>query len=161
VDPSVEAFIQFGFPLVLLVTAYFTGGAIERRHYASIRKRERESQRVPAITFREPPPSWDIVESSLVTGSVVVSVDYFKRFLAGLRHFVGGRVKSYESLLDRARREALLRLKEEAISGGYNAIVNVRLETTRMANGRRNGQGIAGLEVLAFGTALALRRDPT
>ena len=153
--------VQIGFPLLLLVTTYFIGGAVERRHYASIRARERESQRVPAITFRTPPPGWEIVGSALVTGSVVVSVDYFKRFLAGLRHLVGGRVKSYESLLDRARREALLRLKEQAISGGFNAVINVRLETTRMANGRRRGEGIAGIEILAFGTALALRRDPT
>jgi uncharacterized protein YbjQ (UPF0145 family) len=47
-----------------------------------------------------------------VSGSVVVSVDYFKRFLAGLRTLVGGRVTSYETLLDRARREAILRCKE-------------------------------------------------
>lgn len=160
-DQSIEAIIQLGIPLFLLVTTYFIGGAVERRHYASIRTRERDSQRVPAITFRQPPPGWEIEGSTLVTGSVVVSVDYFKRFLAGLRHLVGGRVKSYESLLDRARREAMLRLKERAIAGGYNAIINVRLETTRMANGRRGGEGIAGLEILAFGTALALRRDPT
>ena len=160
-DQSVQAIVQFGIPLFLLVTTYFIGRAVERRHYASIRTRERETQRMPTVTFRSPPPSWEIVESTLVTGSVVVSVDYFKRFLAGLRNFVGGRVKAYESLLDRARREALLRLKEQAIAGGYNAVVNVRLETTRMANGRRGSEGIAGLEILAFGTALTLRRAPT
>ena len=102
-----------------------------------------------------------MVESGLVNGSVVVSVDYFKRFLAGLRQLIGGRVKSYESILDRARREAVLRLKADAIARGYNAVVNVRLETTRMANARRGGEGIAGLEVLAYGTGLKLRRDPS
>ncbi|MBW2399217.1 MAG: heavy metal-binding domain-containing protein, partial [Deltaproteobacteria bacterium] len=91
-----------------------------------------------------------------VSGSVVISVDYFKRFLAGLRQFVGGRVKSYETILDRARREAVLRLKEEAAAAGYAAVINVRLETARMANGR-NGSGIAGLEVLAYGTGIKLR----
>ena len=44
----------------------------------------------------------------------MVSVDYFKRFLAGLRMIFGGRVSSYESLLDRARREALLRMRLQA-----------------------------------------------
>jgi uncharacterized protein YbjQ (UPF0145 family) len=90
----------------------------------------------------------------LVTGSVVVSVDYFKRFLAGLRGLVGGEVKSYGTLLDRARREAVLRMKEEAIRKGYDAIVNVRLETSRLASGRRDGKGTAGVEMLAFGTAV-------
>jgi uncharacterized protein YbjQ (UPF0145 family) len=161
VDPAIETAINLGFPLFLLVTTYFIGGWIERRHYRAIRSREREWQRLPAITFRATPASWNVDDSGLVTGSVVVSVDYFKRFLAGLRHFIGGRVKSYESILDRARREAVLRLKADAIERGYDAIVNVRLETTRMANARRRGEGIAGLEILAYGTGLKLRRDPS
>ena len=110
-DPTTEAIIQLGLPLFLLVTTYFIGGARERRHYSSIRAREQEWQQLPVITFREPPPSWEVGESGLVSGSVVISVDYFKRFLAGLRNFVGGSVKSYETIMDRARREALLRLK--------------------------------------------------
>ncbi len=94
----------------------------------------------------------------MVTGNVVVSVDYFKRFLANLRRFIGGRIKSYESILDRARREALLRMKTEALDRGYDAVINVRLETTRMANARADGKGTAGLEIMAYGTGLKLRR---
>ena len=50
----------------------------------------------------------------------------------------------------------MLRLKAAAAEAGFAAVINVRLETTRMANGR-NGQGIAGLEVLAYGTGVKLR----
>jgi len=157
VDATTDALINLGFPLLLLLATYFTGSAIERKHYRSIRARERESQHLPAITFRTLPERWATAESGLVSGSVVISVDYFKRFLAGLRRFVGGRVKSYESILDRARREAVLRLKADAAAAGYSAVINVRLETTRMANGR-NGQGVAGLEVLAYGTGIKLER---
>ena len=160
-DPAIEAAINLGVPLLLLLTTYFIGGAIERRHYRHIRARERKWQQLPAITFSATPASWQVAECGLVNGSVVVSVDYFKRFLAGLRMLIGGRVKSYESILDRARREAVLRLKADAIERGYNAVINVRLETTRMANARRRGEGIAGLEVLAYGTGLKLRRDPS
>jgi uncharacterized protein YbjQ (UPF0145 family) len=156
VDSTTEALINLGLPLLLLVATYFTGSAVERRHYRSIRAREFESRQLPAITFRTMPRRWEVVGSGLVSGSVVISVDYFKRFLAGLRQFVGGRVKSYETILDRARREAMLRLKEEAAAAGYAAVINVRLETARMANGR-NGSGIAGLEVLAYGTGIKLR----
>jgi uncharacterized protein YbjQ (UPF0145 family) len=155
VDATTEALINLGVPLFLLLLAYFTGGVVERKHYRSIRERELALQGLPAITFRTPPARWRITESGFVSGSVVVSVDYFKRFLAGLRQFVGGRVKSYESILDRARREAVLRLKEDAAAAGYAAVLNVRLETTRMANSR-NGSGIAGLEVLAYGTGVRL-----
>ena len=37
---------------------------------------------------------------------------------------------------------------------GYDAIFNVRLETSRLANSRGNGEGTAGVEMLAFGTAV-------
>jgi uncharacterized protein YbjQ (UPF0145 family) len=94
----------------------------------------------------------------MVTGNVVVSLDYFKRIIAGLRSLIGGRIKTYEPLLERARREALLRMTENAKKSGYDAVINVRLETSRLANSRGNGKGIAGVEMLAFGTAITLDR---
>ena len=157
---STDFVINIGFPLLLLVVTYFIGSAIERKHFTRIRAREYALRRFPAITLEHPPEDWEIEEVGLVTGSVVISIDHFKRFLSALRGLVGGRVKSYETLLDRARREALLRLKESAREAGYRAVINVRLETSRLANGRRNGKGTAGVEVLAFGTGLALRRAP-
>ncbi len=141
--------------LVLLLIAFFTGEWLERRHFKSIRSREGRWQRLPAISFRSTPSAWQVTDTGLVMGNTVVSVDYFKRFLAGLRMIFGGRVRSYETLLDRARREALLRLKKDAIDRGYHAVINVRLETSRMANGK-GGQGTAGVEILAFGTGLKL-----
>ena len=153
------ALINIATVLGLLVITYFTGTWIERRHYKTIRSREARWRRLPAISFQRVPPSWEVLDSGLVTGSVVISVDYFKRFLAGLRGLVGGRIKSYESLLDRARREAILRLKHEAMEHGYHAVVNVRLETSRMANAHGK-EGTAGLEILAYGTGLKLRNKP-
>ncbi len=158
-DPIVELSIQFGIPLVLLVVAYFTGTTLERRHYASIRERELRWRSLPAITFRNVPPSWQVTDSGLIAGSVVVSVDYFKRFISGLQMIFGGRIKSYETLLDRARREALLRVKEEAAERGYHAIINVRIETCRIANARKS-ESVAGIEVLVFGTGLKLVDAP-
>ena len=151
--------LNLALAFALLVFAYFTGSWLEKRHYRSIRRREVRWRRVPATTFRRTPKPWEVVDSGLVLGSAVVSVDHFKRFLAGLRVIFGGRVRSYETLLDRGRREALLRLKKDAIDRGFHAIINVRLETACLANGRRR-QGTAGVEVLAFGTGLKLRERP-
>ncbi len=158
-DPFVEMSVRLGIPLALLVVTYFIGTALERRHYASIRERELRWRNFPAITIRSIPPHWEAIEGTLITGSVVISVDYFKRFLAGLRMIFGGRIKAYETLLDRARREALLRLKEDAVERGYHAVINVRIETCRIANARKS-QSIAGLEVLAFGTGVKLLNVP-
>ena len=146
--------INGGITLGLLVGTYFTGSYLEKRHFESIRRREELHRHFPVVTFQTIPTSWEVVSAGLATGSVVVSVDYFKRFIAGLRMIFGGRITSYESLLDRARREAILRMKAEAYTRGFNAVVNVRLETSRIASSHGRNQGTAAVEILAFGTAV-------
>ena len=155
-DASPSVLVQLLVPLALLVGAYFIGSAIEKKHYRELRMREHASRRFITVTFPYEPRDEEIVATTLVTGSVVISVDYFKRFLAGLRMFFGGRIKSYEPLLDRARREAIMRMKENA--RGYHAVSNVRLETSRIASSSGNNKGTAAVEILAFGTGLKLTR---
>jgi uncharacterized protein YbjQ (UPF0145 family) len=151
--------VNVGSILVVLLVTYLVGGAIERAHYRKIRAREYAYRNFPVVNFEFVAPEWRIESTVLAQGSVVVSVDYFKRFLAGLRALVGGRVKSYEPLLDRARREAMLRMIADARRQGCGAVVNVRLETSCIANQTNsNRQRIAGVEMLAYGTGLKLAR---
>lgn len=158
-DPQAFGLIMnIGLPLTVLIVAYLVGNVIERRHFRELRRREENAHGYPVMTFETMPDSWRVGSTGLVTGSVVISLDYFKRVIAGLRALIGGRVKTYEPLLDRARREALLRMIEAAQRDGYDAVVNVRLETSRLANSRRDGNGTAGVEMLAFGTAVTLDR---
>ena len=157
-EETISFWGNVGLPLLLLIIAYVVGSQRERNHVKDIKFREYKTRTFPTITFREVPSDWEPSSSELVMGSVVISLDYFKRFLAGLRGLVGGRVGSYESLLDRARRESLLRMKEAAIAKGYHAIINVRFETSRLASSAQNGRGTAGVELMAFGTALKFRQ---
>ncbi len=157
-----DVFFNFGInvalPILLLIIAYIIGSQRERNHYKDIKFREYKTRTFPVLTFREAPAHWQTQSSELVLGTVVISLDYFKRFLAGLRGLVGGRVGSYESLLDRARRESILRMKEDAIAKGYDAIVNVRFDTSRLASSSQGGKGTAGVELMSFGTALKLEQ---
>jgi uncharacterized protein YbjQ (UPF0145 family) len=150
--------VNFGLPLAILIFAYMIGNYIEKRHFVQIIKREDALQGFPVTTFAKMPAKWQVNKVELVSGNVVVSLDYFKRVIAGLRILIGGRVKTYEPLLERARREALLRMTEKAKESGFDAVVNVRLETSRLANATGKGQGIAGVEMLAFGTAVSVER---
>ena len=152
-----DQLIILGFPLFLLLLSYFIGRHLESNHYKSIREREAATKDMVAINFPRFPFDVEIERAGMVMGSVVVSHDHFKRFLAQLRIIVGGRIKSYEPLLDRARREAVLRMKEQALAHGHTTVGNIRLETSRLANSRRGGKGTAGLEMLAYGTALTVR----
>lgn len=56
-------------------------------------------------------------------------------------------------MLDRGRREALLRMKAQAAGQGANAVFNIKLETSSLSQ-TDNGKGALGtVEVLAYGTA--------
>jgi len=155
-DIFVELALNYGIFLLLLVVGFSFGVIAESRHFKSIREREAQLRHIPAITFEKLPADWRPVSGGLVAGNVVVSLDHFKRFLAGLRAIFGGRIRAYEPLMDRGRREAVLRMKQQAVEMGYNAVLNTRLETSALA--RASGQGTAGVEVLAFGTGIHLDR---
>ncbi|MCG8027629.1 MAG: YbjQ family protein [Candidatus Thiodiazotropha taylori] len=138
--------------VTLLALGYGFGSYAESRHYKSIIARENRLRHIPAVTSRFPPMNNNSRDAELVSGSVVISVDYFKRFIAALRNLVGGRVTSYESLVDRARREAILRMKAQAEQCNADIVFNVKLETSSIHKGR--GNSIGSVEVLAYGTAL-------
>lgn len=64
--------------------------------------------------------------------------------------FFGGRLYSYESILERARREAVVRLKLQAEKAGATHIMGLRLSTTEM------GMQGSMVEVFAYGTAIGV-----
>lgn len=146
------------FALILLLLGFYIGRDDEQRHYASILQREEALRHIMVVVVKRPPEGF--VGQRLVRGSVVVSSNYFTRFLAAFRHFFGGRIGSYEVLLDRARREAVLRMKEEAAEAGADIIFNMRFETCTLGNihDGRNQAAAGTVEVLAYGTAGRMRR---
>ncbi|SEL77014.1 MULTISPECIES: YbjQ family protein [unclassified Acinetobacter] len=87
----------------------------------------------------------------MISSNVVISHDYFKFVLAQIQNFFGGRLRSYESIVERARREAIVRLKLEAEKMGATEILGLRLSTTDL--GLQGGM----VEVFAYGTAIQKR----
>jgi uncharacterized protein YbjQ (UPF0145 family) len=144
--------------LVLLAVGYFCGSLAERRHYASITRREAEQLNFQSMTIEPRLNKEQVNNSFLVQGSAVISIDYFKRLLAILRNLFGGRIKAYESLLDRARREATLRLKEQALARGADMVVNLRLETSTIGNSANRKNRLGSVEAIAYGTAITLHK---
>lgn len=140
--------------VVLVTVGYFAGSAAERRHYVSIISREKESRSFPVVTADAIFPDGVVRESFLVSGSVVISIDYFKRLLGNLRNLFGGRIRAYESLIDRARREAILRMKEDARLRGATLVTNLRLETSTLSGAANRRGQIGSVEVIAYGTAV-------
>jgi uncharacterized protein YbjQ (UPF0145 family) len=150
---DISAFLNVGIFLALLVLGFGVGRVAEQRHYRSIRRREEALRELLVFSARQLPADQTFSDSSLVMGNAVISADYFKRFVANLRKLLGGRLHAYESLVERARREAILRMKEEAQERGAAMVFNVKLETSRVFKGRR--RSVLSVEVLAYGTAVA------
>lgn len=146
-------FIQLYVVLAFLVLGLVIGSLVERRHYRRIRRREAGFLTQPAVPSSTVPDVDEVECTTLALGSVVISVDYFKSFAAGLKRLFGGEVHSYSSLLDRARREALLRMREEHADA--DLFVNVRFETSTISSG--GNSRIGAVEVLAFATAIRYR----
>ncbi len=137
--------------VVLVSLGYFFGKRAEKKHFKSIIEREEQLNTLPAMASRMPPQD-GAYDQILVSGSVVIANDYFKTFVAGLRNLFGGKISTYESLLDRARREALLRMKEQAKQLNADLVFNVKYETANISGQTSKKPPI--IEAHAYGTAL-------
>ncbi|MDR2080866.1 MAG: YbjQ family protein [Campylobacteraceae bacterium] len=135
-----------------LFFTYFIGSFIEARHYDSIKRREMETRNILIFNEKNVPENLVSGQFYFVSGSVVISGSHFKQFIASLKSIFGGRIRSLETTMDLGRREAILRMKEEAKNFGTNTIFNVRFETSMI--GQREGKkGVFCAEFLVYGTA--------
>lgn len=143
---------QIIFILIFVTVGYFFGNRNERKHYEDIKRREKNTLHVPVMSWGAKQDLPYAHDAEMFVGSVVVANDYFKTIAASLRNLVGGRVTVYETLIDRGRREAMLRMKETAIEWGASQVINVRFETANIAGQTKGGMG--AVEVMAYGTGI-------
>jgi uncharacterized protein YbjQ (UPF0145 family) len=86
----------------------------------------------------------------LVKGSTIRTRHIGSDIMAALRSLIGGEVKGYVVALNDAREEATSRMLAEARALGAEAVICTRYSTSQVMSG--------GAEVLAYGTAVKLRR---
>lgn len=95
-------------------------------------------------------PGEEITDAiGIARGNTVKARNVGRDITQSIRNITGGELKAYSELLDDARDEALERMKADAESMGADAVVNVRMETSEIADGSS--------EVIAYGTAVELR----
>ncbi len=139
--------------LVLLAAGIIFGRMNEQRHFQRLDAEEAALAHVKVYNLKSVPESHAkelLAGGTMVTGNVVIAVDYFKVIVASLKTIIGGRLRSYESLVERARREAILRMKKEADELGATAIYNARIEFSVIGQQPK----ASGAELLAYGTAV-------
>ncbi len=98
--------------------------------------------------IEEVPGKKIVAHYGLVSGSTVRAKHVGKDILASLKNIVGGELKGYTELLEDARREAKQRMIVQAEEIGANAIINVRFNTSSVAQGAS--------ELYIYGTAVTV-----
>jgi uncharacterized protein YbjQ (UPF0145 family) len=143
-----------GFPVMLLLFAWGVGTWMAARHEADLAERGTAVAHIlvhdrglleDAVAGPNPPV--------MVTGEVTLGVDHFRGFLGQWKNLFGGQIRSYQMVLDRARREALMRLLEQTHSFGYNAVANVRIDFVDISGSALTRRKAADVSVLASATA--------
>lgn len=139
--------ITWGIWISLFVFSYFIGTYKEKAHFKNIVEREKALILLPALTMKFAEDR-TVVKTELVMGNVVIGGDFFKQIVASLASLFGMRISVAEAMMDRARREAILRMKEKAV--GADAILNVRIDSLKIGERKK----ITGIEAMACGTAV-------
>ena len=88
-------------------------------------------------------------ELGVVTGSTIRSKNFVSDFGQGRKSIVGGELKSYTAMMEKARAQATQRMVDEAVRLGADAVIGVRYTT--------NSIMAQAAEVLVFGTAVKYR----
>ncbi|MGF1633833.1 MAG: YbjQ family protein [Phycisphaerae bacterium] len=157
----VELWLQVAIPVLLIFIGLTAGGVVERRHLRNLAARR---QTVSHMLVTDVRTFHGGVAAShaprLMLADAVVSANYLKSFLAGLKKIFGGELGTYRSLMFRAREEATLRLLEAAAAEGFDAVCNLRLDTADVAGSasERRSRPVVIVSVMAAGTAY--RREP-
>ena len=73
----------------------------------------------------------------------------FSDFGQGLKSMVGGELKSYTGMMERARSQATQRMVDEAVKMGADAVIGLRYATSAIV--------AQAAEVLVYGTAIRYR----
>jgi len=144
--------VAVGVTLLLLVGGLIAGRLTERAHLARLDSAEAALPSILLTDLKTTPPGIDVDAAHLVMGESVIATDYWKTFAANVRNLFGGEVRSLGTLMLRARRQARLRMVQQAVQLGATAVINVRFETAEIGGGRA-----PITEVYAYGTALVPR----
>lgn len=144
--------------LVLLTMGFTVGGFVERAHFKRLDQREAALSSMVVTDLRQVPSGAAGHTFGFVVGEVVIASDYFKTFAAKMKNLFGGELHTFQTLLTRARREALVRMMEKAQKMGANRVINVRFQTSTIGAMRRKKLS-AMVEMYAYGTALYVPED--
>ena len=145
-------FLVIILPLIMFLVPAIWGRITEKKHLEDLAKREAAIKDKMVVHNRKRPLMASPRRMTVVAGEVCIGADRFKTWLAGWRQLVGGRMGSLAPVCDRARREATLRVIENAKKQGFTEVGNIRYTTANLKWNVPQQKELL-ICVMAYGTA--------
>lgn len=149
-------------PPLIFAAGCIIGCLTESAHYKRLAQDEQELSDVVVSDMKFLPANWHASNPIFVCENVAIANDYWKSFAFQFRKIFGGPCYGFQRMIERARREALVRMKRQAKRKGANVVWNVRFDymTIQMGYHEGNHYYAAGVEVCAYGTAFFVKTTP-
>jgi len=140
----------------MLIWAVLTSGKRLDNQIADTATREaslRESLGRDPLTTVDGGYRTDITECGVVWAGVVFGPSHWHLLIGAINNLIGGSIDIFQKVVAAGRAEAMQRLRENAVSNGYDDVINVRIDTSDMAPQGAASQ-VKAVEVFAYGTGV-------
>jgi uncharacterized protein YbjQ (UPF0145 family) len=152
----------FALPILIPLLFTSTSWALGRWYQGRLLRALEVSEKSTGVMFQNPSVlstsehhgALNAPSAVLLHVSVCVGPSMGQMFFMWVKSIFGGRLESYDGVLNYGRREALLRLQRQAEALQCSSMVNVRLETSVVSFAKNQKSKQASVEFLAFATGL-------
>ncbi len=146
--------------IVMVSIALAVGPGRRRLHAAALARREQALAHILITNsrrFSRAVPHPDIAPQ-LLNVELVWGVDRFQALVASIVLLFGGELNNVSAVILKVRREAIVRLKEQARRRGYNALTNLRIDPADIGTDPQRAN--LTIALVASATAYHRAKDP-
>lgn len=136
------------------LVAGFLGGEVKAAALASVSRQallQGENKQMLVTTMDHWPQ--DIEVGELFVTVVVRAANVVSDIRENIRNLVGGRMKHYEAMIQRAAEEAIEETQRKAREAGYDGVMGLKMAHPTVVEG--------GVELIVYGNGFRYRNRPT
>ena len=146
---------SIAYPVMLLWAVLFSGKKLNQQ-IADTASREaslRESLGRDPLSTIDGGYRSDITSCGVVWTGVVFGPRHWHLLIGWFNNLTGGSIDIFQKVVSAGRAEAMQRLRERAVTDGWDDVINVRIDTSDMAP-QGAQKSVKAVEVFAYGTGV-------
>jgi len=154
---SIIGVVFFIVPILLIIIGGIIGGKIMKSMQKKLTEREQEiiqKYGKDTLSNLSMTAKREVSETGIIMASLVVGPNYWQQFVSNIQSIFGGTLNYYDQVIALGRNETMQRLREAADTAGWDEVVNVRLETSKLTPMVSNSPSRKAMELFAYGTGI-------